>query len=107
VGGAMEYRDQRLAQLEGSTARVVQLVAELRGERDRLRKQLQETERETVQLRKDVTVLRREREVVRSRLVAVDDSLNKALAAEPAGRAGKKGSARADESVVEELTLFS
>jgi len=107
VGGVMKDREQRLAQLEGSTARIVQLLAELRGERDRLREQLEEAERETTQLRKAVTVFRREREVVRSRLVAIDDSLTKALAAGSAGRTEKKGSPQADESVVEELTLFS
>jgi uncharacterized coiled-coil DUF342 family protein len=103
----MDYREQRLAQLEASTTGVVKLVAELRGERDRLRRQLQETERETVQLRKDVTALRRERDVVRSRLLSIDESLSKALATDPALRSGKKGSARTDESVVGELTLFS
>jgi len=103
----MENREQRLADLEASTARVVQLVAELRGERDRLRKQLQETEREIIRLRKDVAALSGEREVVRSRLVAIDDSLSKALATEAAGRGENKRSAQADESVVEELTLFS
>jgi len=103
----MEYREQRLAQLAASTTGVVKLVTELRGERDRLRRQLQETERETVQLRKEVTALRRERDVVRSRLSTIDESLNKALAADPTIRSAKKGSARTDESVVGELTLFS
>jgi len=107
VGGVMKDREQRLAQLKASTTQVVKLVAELRDERDRLRRQLHDTETETVQLRNDVAALRREREVVRSRLMTIDESLGKALATDPADRSGKKGSTRSDEPAVEELTLFS
>ena len=103
----MDHREQRLARLEAATAQLVKLVGELREERDRLRKRLRDHEHETVQLRKDVTVLRQERDTVRDRLVAIDNSLTKALAVEPAARAGKKSSSRSDEPVVEELTLFS
>ena len=103
----MKDREQRLAQLKASTTQVVKLVAELRDERDRLRRQLHDTETETVQLRNDVAALRREREVVRSRLVTIDESLGKALATDPTARSGKRESTRSDEPAVEELTLFS
>lgn len=106
-GGAMELRQQRLARLEASTGRLVKLVAELRDERNRLREQLRDHEHETAQLRKDVTALRQERDIVRTRLAAIDRSLTKALAIEPTARAGKQASSRSDESTVEELTLFS
>ena len=103
----MELRQQRLARLEASTGRLVKLVAELRDERNRLREQLRDHEHETAQLRKDVTALRQERDIVRTRLAAIDRSLTKALAIEPTARAGKQASSRSDESTVEELTLFS
>jgi septal ring factor EnvC (AmiA/AmiB activator) len=103
----MESLEQRLAQLEASTTRLVKLVAELRGERDRLRQQLHATAGETRQLREDVTALRREREVIRRRLLVIDESLAKALVTDSTGRRDHKGSVRRDESAVEELTLFS